>query len=148
MYRILLLEPTLLSGVLIEPLNALLCRIPVEPRNYDPALHPMESAREYQRALNAAKLQKVFAKPFTASLDGHRDIVSCLCKHAKQLSLVLSGAADGEVRPVCCTCGVIKRSTGFHIPHRSSFRGVIAVVWGYTACINFLLAFALSANAD
>ena len=36
----------------------------------------MEEAREYKRALNAVKLEKVFAKPFLASLDGHRDGVS------------------------------------------------------------------------
>ena len=46
------------------------------PRNYSPSAHPMEEAREYKRALNAVKLEKVFAKPFLASLDGHRDGVS------------------------------------------------------------------------
>jgi DDB1- and CUL4-associated factor 13 len=33
-------------------------------RNLDPALHPFEKAREYTRALQATKLDKVFAKPF------------------------------------------------------------------------------------
>ena len=37
-------------------------------RNLDPALHPHEKAIEYTRALNAAKLQRVFAKPFLAAL--------------------------------------------------------------------------------
>ncbi|XP_034174607.1 DDB1- and CUL4-associated factor 13 [Osmia lignaria lignaria] len=68
------------------------------PRNYDPALHPFDAAREYTRALNAVKLEKVFAKPFVESLEGHKDGVSCLCKHPSQLSIVISGAFDGEVR--------------------------------------------------
>ncbi|CAG9765101.1 unnamed protein product [Ceutorhynchus assimilis] len=67
-------------------------------RNYDPALHPFEAAREYTRALNAVKLEKVFAKPFLGNLDGHRDSVSCIAKHPKRLSTIVSGAFDGEVR--------------------------------------------------
>ncbi|ELK08619.1 WD repeat and SOF domain-containing protein 1 [Pteropus alecto] len=66
------------------------------PRNYDPTLHPFEVPREYVRALNATKLERVFAKPFLASLDGHRDGVNCLAKHPKSLATVLSGACDGE----------------------------------------------------
>lgn len=30
----------------------------------DATIHPFQKAREYKRALNAAKLEKVFAKPF------------------------------------------------------------------------------------
>jgi len=41
------------------------------PRNLDPDLHPFEAAREYTQALNAAKLERVFAKPFLGSLDEH-----------------------------------------------------------------------------
>ncbi len=33
-------------------------------RNYDPNLHQFERAHEYTRALNAVKLDRVFAKPF------------------------------------------------------------------------------------
>ncbi|XP_010861793.1 DDB1- and CUL4-associated factor 13 isoform X1 [Bos indicus] len=68
------------------------------PRNYDPTLHPFEVPREYIRALNATKLERVFAKPFLASLDGHRDGVNCLAKNPKSLATVLSGACDGEVK--------------------------------------------------
>ncbi len=68
------------------------------PRNYSPSAHPMEEAREYQRAMNAVKLEKVFAKPFLANLDGHREGVSRLALHPKRLSLVASCAFDGEVR--------------------------------------------------
>lgn len=61
-------------------------------------MHPFEAAREYVRALNAVKLERVFAKPFVGCLDGHRDGVSCIAKHPNQLSLVASGAFDGEIR--------------------------------------------------
>lgn len=67
------------------------------PRNIDPSLHPFEAAREYTRALNAAKLERVFAKPFVGSLDGHTDGVNCMAKFQKSLSLLLSGSCNGEV---------------------------------------------------
>ncbi|CAF1060636.1 unnamed protein product [Brachionus calyciflorus] len=68
------------------------------PRNYDSSLHPLEVPREYTRALNATKLERVFAKPFLGSLDGHKDGVHALCKHPSQLSILLSGACDGEIK--------------------------------------------------
>ncbi|XP_055902173.1 DDB1- and CUL4-associated factor 13 [Eupeodes corollae] len=68
------------------------------PRNYDPSQHPLESVREYVRALNATKLDRVFAKPFVGNLSGHRDGVACFGKHPKRLSTLVSGAYDGEVR--------------------------------------------------
>ncbi len=44
-------------------------------RNLDPKLHPFEKAREYTRALQSAKLEKIFAKPFVGALEGHADTV-------------------------------------------------------------------------
>jgi len=67
------------------------------PRNYDASLHPLQAPREYVRALNSVKLERVFAKPFLGSLDGHKDGISCLGKHPRHLSVMLSGACDGEV---------------------------------------------------
>ncbi|CAB4061564.1 DCAF13 [Lepeophtheirus salmonis] len=67
-------------------------------RNFDPAQHPFEAAREYTRALNAVKLEKVFAKPFLGSLDGHSDGISYLEKHPSRLSILGSCSYDGEVR--------------------------------------------------
>jgi len=67
-------------------------------RNYNPELHPFEAEREYQRALNATKLERVFAKPFVGSLDGHRDGLTCLTKHPKSLSTICSSDASGEIR--------------------------------------------------
>ncbi len=45
-------------------------------------------AREYTRALNAVKLEKVFSKPFLFSLNQHTDGIKCLAKNTK--SLVIS----------------------------------------------------------
>ena len=53
------------------------------PTYCSPELHPFEAEREYQRAMNAVKLERVFAKPFLGSLDGHRDGLTCLAKHPK-----------------------------------------------------------------
>jgi len=68
------------------------------PRNFNPELHPFEANREYVRAMNAAKLERVFAKPFLGALDGHGDGVTALKAHPKRLSRVASASADGEVR--------------------------------------------------
>eukprot|EP00088_Acartia_fossae_P013837 TRINITY_DN17310_c0_g1_i1.p1 TRINITY_DN17310_c0_g1~~TRINITY_DN17310_c0_g1_i1.p1 ORF type:complete len:470 (+),score=92.76 TRINITY_DN17310_c0_g1_i1:30-1439(+) len=67
-------------------------------RNYSQVEHPFEAEREYQRALNAVKLDKVFAKPFIGSLDGHKDALSSVCKHPGKISSIASAAADGEIR--------------------------------------------------
>lgn len=64
-------------------------------RNVDPKLHPFEKPREYTRALNAVKLNKVFAKPFIGALSGHRDGIYSLAKHPTNLTSLVSGACDG-----------------------------------------------------
>ena len=67
-------------------------------KNNDPVLHPFERAREYVRAVNAAKLDRLFAKPFVASLAGHVDGVYCMNKHPTDLKTLVSGSGDGELR--------------------------------------------------
>lgn len=39
-------------------------------RSLQPELHPFDKAREFQRAVNTVKLNRHFAKPFVAALDG------------------------------------------------------------------------------
>ena len=67
-------------------------------RNYDPSLHPFQRAREYKRAVNAAKMDRMFAKPFIGALDGHADNIFAMATSPKSLVTFLSGAADGEIR--------------------------------------------------
>ncbi|CAK9304938.1 unnamed protein product [Gordionus sp. m RMFG-2023] len=67
-------------------------------RNYDTYLHPFEAEREYMQALNAIKLERVFAKPFMGALSGHSDGIYCMAKHPTTLSWFFSGACDGEIK--------------------------------------------------
>ncbi|KAJ1968247.1 Protein sof1 [Dispira parvispora] len=67
-------------------------------RNITTTHNPFQRAREYVRAVNAAKIDRMFAKPFVAALDGHVDGVYCLAKHPWDLNAVISGSADGEIR--------------------------------------------------
>jgi WD repeat and SOF domain-containing protein 1 len=67
-------------------------------RNRDPTIHPFEKEREYTRAVTAAKLDKIFAKPFIGSLDGHRDGIHCMSTIRGNLVPLISGSCDGEIR--------------------------------------------------
>lgn len=64
-------------------------------RNLDPLLHPFARARERMRALNAAKMDRMFAKPFISSLEGHIDAVEVLCKKPGTVNIIASGSWDG-----------------------------------------------------
>lgn len=91
------------------------------PRNYDPSLHPFEAAREYVQALNATKLERVFAKPFLGSLDGHRDGVSCFAKHPTSLASLTSGSYDGDI----CVWDLATRNKIKHFnAHEGFVRGI------------------------
>ena len=58
----------------------------------------MHRATEYKRALNATKLDKVFAKPFCGAFEGHSDGILSIAKNVQNLKQMASGAADGEIR--------------------------------------------------
>lgn len=69
------------------------------PRNLDPALHPFERAREYTRALNATKMERMFAQPFIGQLgNGHIDGVYSVAKNLHSLSSLATGSGDGVVK--------------------------------------------------
>lgn len=62
-------------------------------------MHPFERAREYTRALNAVKLERLFAKPFVGQLgSGHVDGVYSMAVDGKSLERVASGSGDGSVK--------------------------------------------------
>src|ERR1700760_4586976 len=70
-----------------------------QKRNLDPALHPFERAREYTRALNATKLERMFAKPLLGSLGkGHVDGVYRICNDPTSLENFASASGDGVVK--------------------------------------------------
>ena len=60
-------------------------------------MHPFSRARERTRALNAAKMERMFAKPFVAALEGHVDAVECMVRQPDTLDMVASGSWDGGV---------------------------------------------------
>jgi len=64
-------------------------------RNLNPNMHPFARARERTRAVNAAKLDRIFAKPFVDALEGHVDAVEVLAKQPDSISTVASGSWDG-----------------------------------------------------
>ena len=66
-------------------------------RNLDPLQHPFARARERMRALNAAKMERIFAKPFVAALEGHVDAVETMARKPDSLDMVASGSWDGGV---------------------------------------------------
>jgi len=92
-------------------------------RNLDPALHPFEKPREYVRALNAVKLDKVFAKPFMGSLEGHMDSVNCMVRHPTKVNCLISGAFDGEIR----IWDVAKKKTTWSILAHTGYTRAIAI---------------------
>eukprot|EP01132_Coremiostelium_polycephalum_P006105 gene6105-7608_t len=67
-------------------------------RNLNPALHPLERPREYVRALNSVKLDRLFAKPFIGSLTGHTDGIFSMTRHPTTLNCVASGSCDGIIK--------------------------------------------------
>ncbi|KAJ2780293.1 Protein sof1 [Coemansia javaensis] len=100
------------------------------PRNADPAQHPLERAREYKRALNAAKLERMFAKPFLASLSGHVDGIYSMAKNPWDLDLITTGSGDGELRVWSLSAQeAVWRAPG---AHRGIVKGVCNVPGGDT----------------
>jgi WD repeat and SOF domain-containing protein 1 len=92
-------------------------------RNFDPSLRPQEKAVEYVRALNAAKLDKIFARPFVGAMDGHIDSVSCMAKNPNHLKGIFSGSMDGDIR----LWDIASRRTVRQYPgHKGAVRGLTA----------------------
>jgi WD repeat and SOF domain-containing protein 1 len=70
-----------------------------QSRNLNPQYHVMQRAREYTRAVTAAKMDRMFAKPLVGNLGhGHRDAVTCTAVSRRALLPLASGAADGVVQ--------------------------------------------------
>ncbi|KAJ6815822.1 DDB1- and CUL4-associated factor 13 [Iris pallida] len=92
-------------------------------KNYDPNLRPQERATEYTRALNAAKLEKIFARPFVGAMDGHIDAVSCMAKNPNHLKGIFSASMDGDIR----LWNIATRRTVRQFPgHQGAVRGLTA----------------------
>ena len=64
-------------------------------RNLKPHMHPFARARERMRALNAVKMERMFAKPFVAALEGHIEGIERIVKQPRSLNTVASAGWDG-----------------------------------------------------
>ncbi|KAF3434279.1 hypothetical protein FNV43_RR25382 [Rhamnella rubrinervis] len=90
-------------------------------RNFDPNIRTQEKAVEYVRALNAAKLEKIFARPFIGAMDGHVDAISCMAKNPNHLKGIFSGSMDGDIR----LWDIASRKTVCQFPgHQGAVRGL------------------------
>ncbi|KAG5553531.1 hypothetical protein RHGRI_011410 [Rhododendron griersonianum] len=97
-------------------------------RNFDPSLRTQEKAVEYVRALNAAKMEKIFARPFVGAMDGHIDSVSCMAKNPNHLKGIFSGSMDGDIR----LWDIASRRTICQFPgHQGAVRGLTASTDGH-----------------
>lgn len=67
------------------------------PRNSSLTEHPFAVEREYVRAINSAKLEKMMSKPFLGALEGTSEIMTCLSLNSETLGLAVFGTADGKV---------------------------------------------------
>lgn len=67
-------------------------------RSLDVRQHPLQTVREYQRALVATKMERMFAKPFAHAFSGHLDSVKSLGICHKHVADFFSGSCDGELR--------------------------------------------------
>jgi WD repeat and SOF domain-containing protein 1 len=71
-------------------------RVPLV-RNPKNPVTPNHKQREYVRAVVSAKMDRMFAKPFVAALDGHIDAVHCIARSRGLLAPVFTGCADGMI---------------------------------------------------
>eukprot|EP00796_Vickermania_ingenoplastis_P005402 gene5402-3889_t len=96
--------------------------VPKANRNYDPKFNTMAKQTEFTRAIRAAKLDRMFAKPFVAALQGHKDTIQSIATDYNSLSTVVSGAVDGGL----IIWDVMTKKTRMNIEtaHRHSVDGV------------------------
>lgn len=64
--------------------------------NKDPIYHPMMLEREYTRALNATKMERMFAKPFVASFGQRGEGIWCIAKDSA-LSTFAAASYDNKI---------------------------------------------------
>ncbi len=67
------------------------------PRNYSGTEHPFSTEREYVRAMNAAKLSRMMAKPFIGCLEGTTDNMNVMSMNSEKVGLCVFGTTDGKV---------------------------------------------------
>ncbi|XP_039015390.1 costunolide synthase-like [Hibiscus syriacus] len=87
--------------------------------NFYPSLRSQERAVEYVRSLNAAKLDKIFARPFIGAMDGYRDSIKCMAK-------------TPNINEIAAKVSKFSSPISLQIPSSLSFPGHQGVVQGLT----------------
>ncbi|KAG8343966.1 putative WD40 repeat protein [Trypanosoma vivax] len=77
---------------------------------------------EFTRAIRAAKLDRMFAKPFVCALSGHQDTIQSIAVDFTSLSTVVSGAVDGGM---IIWDAFSKRPKAIIDAHRHSIDGLV-----------------------
>lgn len=95
--------------------------IPRANRNFSLQESPLHRQTEYVRAVRAAKLDRMFAKPFVTALSGHTDTVQCIALNPGSLVSLASGGADGELLCWTTSTKTFKRISA----HRHAVEGVV-----------------------
>ncbi|CCW68900.1 unnamed protein product [Phytomonas sp. Hart1] len=96
--------------------------VPKANRNYDPKFNPMAKQVEFTRAVRAAKLDRMFAKPFVAALQGHQDTIRSIATDYTNLSTTATGSIDGEL---IIWDMLTKKSRAVINAHRHSIEGTV-----------------------
>ena len=73
-----------------------------------------QTETEYVKALQAAKLQKMFSKPFVRSMGEHADAVVLVEPMTQSTNYVFSASADGCVKLSDITSGEVTASVQAH----------------------------------
>lgn len=66
-------------------------------RSFDKRIHLFQREIEYKRALNATKMDKIFAKPLVKCLDGHDDSIRTICISQNKLTDLYTGSCNGFI---------------------------------------------------
>ena len=90
--------------------------------NLNPKIHPFDRAREYVRALNTTKLDRVFARPYLHSYDLHIDTVNSITTIPNDINNIISVDASGNI--IGYNIALKKCNFRINNAHTSAIRGV------------------------
>ncbi|KAK4469015.1 hypothetical protein MN116_000158, partial [Schistosoma mekongi] len=91
------------------------------PRNQKVTEHPFFSEREYVRAMNAAKLGRMMAKPFLGALEGTHERVTTISLNTETLGVIAVRTTDGKIQ----SWDIAKRNKLAEVlAHENEVRGI------------------------
>jgi len=91
---------------------------------------PFQLEREYSRAVTAAKLTRMFAKPFLRAMGDHVEGVYALCGHPRSVTTFASASVDGTVKIHDISTGKLLSSLE---AHQGWVTGLCMPAYGFSA---------------